>query len=324
MNSPAYFVEILNNSGEVQTRHKFTELPIRIGRGYSNDIILDDPHTAADHAIIETDDNNNIILRDLGSDNGIKLKGKRQQQHKVQGDNIFNLGHTRVRIRTSTYIVSAEISDLTNHHWEGWPLLFTGIAIISLLSFTNTWIGDISDSKASTYIMSISTWLGASAVWAALWALANRVFGGSAHFSRHLFTLSCGLLALDLLDYVCGVLAYGFSWEIFTRYSSHLEIAILAVTVYYHLRHISPRQRTRMKIVCSSILIIGSSLMLMKNYQSFNQYSDELYMREMLPPSLRFSRNHSVEEFGQATQNLKAEIEAERDRTLKEKADAKK
>jgi hypothetical protein len=322
--SPVYFVEILNHSGDVQTRHKFTELPIRIGRAYSNDIILDDPHTAADHAIIESDDNSNIIIRDLGSDNGIKLKGKRQQQYTVHGDNIFNLGHTRIRIRTSTYIVSAEIGDLTNHSWEGWPLLFTGITIIALLSFSNTWLSDISDSKATTYIMNISTWLGASAVWAALWALANRVFGGNTHFSRHLFTLSCGLLALDLFDYLCGILAYGFSWEIFTRYSSHLEIAILATTVYYHLRHISPRQRTRLKIVCTSLLLIGSSLMLMRNYQSINQYSDELYMREMLPPSWRFSSNHSIAEFGKATQELKAEIEAERDRTLKEKADAKK
>ncbi len=52
---PPYYLEILAENGEVQQRQRIDALPIRIGRGYDNDFILDDAHTAARHAVIEDD-----------------------------------------------------------------------------------------------------------------------------------------------------------------------------------------------------------------------------------------------------------------------------
>lgn len=59
----------------------------------------------------------------------------------------------------------------------------------------------------------------------------------------------------------------------------------------------------------------------MGNYQSTNQYADNLYMSEVLPPAARISRNHSLAEFDQSIQQLKADIDAEREKALKEKAE---
>jgi hypothetical protein len=41
---PPYFLEILAENGDVQHRQRIATLPIRIGRGYDNDFILDDAH----------------------------------------------------------------------------------------------------------------------------------------------------------------------------------------------------------------------------------------------------------------------------------------
>lgn len=315
-----YVVEILTASGDVHSRHKYTELPIRIGRSYQNDVVLDDPHTAAEHAQLDLDEHGHLQLRDLGSHNGIKLQGRRAASFVPGGEDVFHLGQTQLRIRDSNYQVAPEIADETNHRWQGWPLFSSGLLIIALLSLLDMWVGDISDSKASAYVMSAATWLGFAAVWSGIWALANRAFAGSAHFGRHLFTLACGLGALTLLDYVCAILGFGFSWEWTTRYSSHLQTAIIAATVYYHLRHISSRQRNRLKVICASLWLIGVGLTLIKNYQATNTYGDELYMHEQLPPALRLSRDHSLSEFEQSVEKLKAEIDAERDHSLKEKA----
>jgi len=315
-----YVVEILTASGDVHSRHKYTELPIRIGRSYHNDVVLDDPHTAADHAQLELDEQGRLQLRDLGSHNGIKLQGKRAARFTPGSDDVFHLGQTQLRVRDSNYQVTPEIADETNHRWQGWPLFTSGLLMIVILALLDTWVGDISDSKASAYVMSTATWLGFAAAWSGIWALANRAFAGSAHFGRHLFTLACGLGTLTLLDYLCALLGFGLSWEWATRYSSHLQTAIVAGTVYYHLRHISSRQRNRLKIICASLWLIGVGLMLITNYQATNTYADELYMHEQLPPALRLSRDHSLSEFEQSIEQLKSEIDAERDHSLKEKA----
>ena len=316
-----YFVEILNANGDVQQRHKFADLPIHLGRSYSNDIILDDHHTAAEHASIELNEHEKLVVRDLGTQNAIKLNGKTHSQVNLTGDTIVQLGHTHIRVRDSHYAVSAEVSDSTHHRWQGWPLFAFSLAMIFALSLSTSWLADIANNKLTDYVISIAQWLLIAAVWSGIWALANRVFGGAANFTRHLFTLSCALVALSLVDYLTVFLGFAFSWEWVSRYQSHFELAIAATTIYYHLRHINVRKSTRFKVICVSLAVVASSLKLMNNYQSTNQYADELYMHEILPPSMRFSRNHSLAEFDQSIDKLKARIDAERDKVLKEKAE---
>jgi pSer/pThr/pTyr-binding forkhead associated (FHA) protein len=47
------FVEVLDRRGRVAERAAVDQLPFRIGRGYDCDLILDDPHVDALHAVIE-------------------------------------------------------------------------------------------------------------------------------------------------------------------------------------------------------------------------------------------------------------------------------
>ena len=315
-----YFVEILNHNGDVQARHKFSELPIRIGRSYSNDIILDDPHTAAEHALIELNADGKLRLRDLGSQNGLKLKGKSHSQTELDGDTIVQLGRTLIRIRDSQYLVSPEVSDSSHKLWQIWIMFGCAIVMICALSLSTSWLGDIANNKVSDYIMDMTKWLMSAAAWAGIWALANRVFSGTANFGRHLFIFSCGIVALDLLDHIYALLGFAFSWEWFTYYQSHLQIVIVAITIYFHLRLIN-NKRAMLKVICASLAALSSGLILMGNYQSTNQYADNLYMSEVLPPAARISRNHSLTEFDQSIQQLKTDIDAEREKALKEKAE---
>jgi hypothetical protein len=316
--SNTYFVEIIDHHGDVQTRYKLSSLPIRIGRAYHNDIILDDPHTAAEHAVIETNDAGTLIMRDLGSHNGIHLKNKRLTFFTINSDDVYRLGHTQVRVRTHDYIVATENTTAMSRRAEGWPFALLCIFIISLLSLGTTWLGDIDESKSTVYITSLCTWIGIAAAWAGLWALANRVFGGSTYFIRHLFTLSVGLAVLFVWDYLSAFLAYGLSWESMTRYGSHLEIAIMTTVVYFHLRQVAPRKHKRLQIICALLALSSSGLILLKNYQRTSQYTDELYMHSILPPAVRISRNHSLNEFNDAVEKLKLKIDEERKKSLED------
>jgi hypothetical protein len=315
-----YFVEILNHSGEVLTRHKFSELPIRLGRSYNNDIILDDAHTAAEHALIELDTDGKLQLRDLGSQNKLKLKGKAHAQIALDGNTIVQLGRTSIRVRDSQYVVSAEVNDVSHTHWQTWLMFGCAIVMLCALSLGTSWLGDIANNKASDYILDMIKWLMSALVWAGVWALANRIFSGNTNFGRHLFIFSCGIVALDLLDRLYAILGFAFSWEWFSHHQSHLQIVVVATTIYFHLRLIN-HKRAMLKSICVSLALLSSGLILMNNYQKTNQYADSLYMNEILPPAIRMSRNHSLAEFDESIRTLKADIDAEREKALKEQAE---
>ena len=118
MNGP-FFIETLARNGDVLHRHRVDKLPLTIGRGYNNDFILDDAHTAPTHAVVELAEDGALVMRDLGSQNGIVVHGKRQASVPINGTTVVRLGHTRLRVRDAAFPVEAEVTDTTMHAWEG-------------------------------------------------------------------------------------------------------------------------------------------------------------------------------------------------------------
>jgi hypothetical protein len=51
---------------------------------------------------------------------------------------------------------------------------------------------------------------------------------------------------------------------------------------------------------------LGSGLILMRNYENAGRLRDELYMSVILPPEVRRSKDHSVDEFMDGAAKLKA------------------
>ena len=106
-----YFIELLARNGDVVARQRFDTLPVTIGRGYDNDFVLDDAHTAPRHAVLELDVDGGLVLRDAGSQNGIVLHGRRQPSVPLDGTTIVRLGHTRLRVRDAAFPVAPEVTD---------------------------------------------------------------------------------------------------------------------------------------------------------------------------------------------------------------------
>ncbi|MFZ6649601.1 FHA domain-containing protein [Undibacterium sp. TJN25] len=315
MNSP-FFVEVLASKDEVRHRHQVSALPIRIGRAYDNDFILDDPHTAAHHAIVEQGEDGSLHMRDLGSHNGIVHQGKRLPLISINGNTVVRLGHTNLRVRAADFQVADELADTTIHGWEGWPPALSGLAIIALLAALSTWLGDVSKFEAIRYLMAITYVLSGALVWSAVWAFANRLFGGHARFGRHLFITGCGMAAMEVWSLFSGTAAYALSLEELSRYGSHVMIAITAAMVYFHLGTINPRHPRRVAVTAIILGLLGSGLMLMMNFQRYGQAGDELYMSQILPPAIRLSADKPVDQFINEAKSLKDKVDADRTKTV--------
>ncbi len=315
MNGP-FFVEVLARNGEVKLRQRVEVLPIRIGRGYDNDFILDDRHTSPHHAVIQTGTDGGLEIHDLGSRNGVVHKGRRQLLTPVDGNSIFRLGHTNLRVRPADFSVVDEVTDTTRHNWEGWPPALAGFAMLVGVTLASMWSSDTEKADAIRYFMALLGILGVGLLWSGGWALANRLFEGQMRFGRHLFIAACGLLASEIVSLLIGIAAYALSLETLTRYDSHLEIAIAAGMVYFHLRTINPNHPRRIALVAVIVSMLGSGVMTLVHYQTSGQFADELYMSELLPPSLRVSSDKPVAQFLSEAGKLKAGVDIERSREV--------
>lgn len=316
--SAPYFVETLARNGDVLHRHRVDALPIRIGRGYDNDFIVDDAHCAARHAIVEADQEGRMVLRDLDTKNGVVHLGKRMSRLVMTGNTIVRLGHTTLRVRPADFPVPAEQVDRTMHAWEGGMPGLVGLFLIGVVALFSVWLNDTQSFQLIRYLQALAFGIGAGLVWAGGWAFANRLFGRHARLGRHLFILGAALAALVAIQLTLSTLAYAFSWEWLTRYGTHLVIALAAAMLYFHLSTVKPNGRRRFAITCLVLGALGSGLTLISNEQRTGRTGSELYMSVLMPPSIKVARDHKVDEFMGKVGDMKAKLDAERMKKVKD------
>lgn len=307
-----FFVEQLTPDGEVIHRHKLTQLPIRIGRAYDNDIILDDPHTAAHHAQIERNQLDELIIHDLDSFNGITRANHRERFFVVNGDAVYRLGHTHLRIRTADYQVAAELTDFTNHRWEGLLPTLAGLALLLTAGLLTTWLSDLNQGTLSRYLLELVSIIGFALGWSGIWAIFGKLLNGQTRFGRHLFIVSLGLAGLELWDHLSSILAYAFSWETLAHFTVPPLILICAITLYFHLRTAGNKRLGRLKIYLLALVLAGSGITMTQQYQASNHLRNELYLNQLYPPALRMSRNDSLATFMDDVEALKVRVDENR------------
>lgn len=106
----ALILEVVREGG-TRTFHRL-DRPLTVGRGFSNDLILDDPYLDARHARILLTEDGRVLVEDLGSLNGIvadrhKLRGAVQ----VFAGHELRLGRTTLRFRDPEESVGPALPD---------------------------------------------------------------------------------------------------------------------------------------------------------------------------------------------------------------------
>jgi hypothetical protein len=319
--SGPYFVETLALNGDVLHRHQVSALPIRLGRGYDNDYILDDDYVAPRHAVIDANEQGQLVLRDLGSKNGVIHLGKRKTSLPINGDTVIRLGHTTLRVRAADYPVPAETLDRTMHGWEGALPGLIGLILIGAFAVFTAWIIDTQSFRLFRYLQALAAGIGAGLVWGGVWAFTNRLFGRHTRLGRHLFIVGCGLAAITSYKVISSVTAFAFSLELVTRYGSLVAILFAAGMLYFHLATVKPQLKRRFATLCLTLGLLGCGLTMISNEQRSGHLGDELYMPLLLPPSMRVSADHSVDHFIGDVNAMKARLDLERTRKVKEDAD---
>lgn len=83
---------------ELSVSQPLKSMPVRIGRGVSMDIILNDNSISREHAMIEGSQSRGYRIVDLGSTNGVWVRGQKVTEHILKSSDHIRLGSVRVRI----------------------------------------------------------------------------------------------------------------------------------------------------------------------------------------------------------------------------------
>ena len=225
----AVWVEILSRHREIAARFRIAGPEVRIGRGYGNEVVVDDPYVAARHLRVFRDDAGQLIAEDLGSANGMFLDGGRTRLARiiVDGKRPIRIGQTYVRVRDADHAVEPE--RVAKPALSTWPVVAAvalGMTILAIDEL-NVWLTQTAGPKASNYLSPLLIISSAILVWVGLWSVLSRIFSGRSRFLPNLIIAMLGVLALSLYDEFAQFAAFAWTWPSAGNYEYVAQWTIL-------------------------------------------------------------------------------------------------
>ncbi|HUN53033.1 MAG TPA: FHA domain-containing protein [Candidatus Sulfotelmatobacter sp.] len=310
------WVEILSRHGEVLARHRCAGADVRLGRDYSNDVILDDPSVAGRHVRIARDARGLLIAEALAGAGGIHAGSDRTPVERVflDGDRPIRVGHTYVRVRDATYVFLPERRAAPRRRW--WPLeVALGAAVLGLAALA-MWLAETAEPKPYRYAQQLVVLTFCAAVWTTLWAIVSRVFTGRARFEPNLVIALSGLLAYALYGSLVTLAAYAFSWSTLIAYQYVGLWLILGAVCFAHLREIGPSRLELKGAVVAALMAVALLMQTLGRSESSSEaYSQPTVVRRLLPPAFRLSPLQSEAGFFADVERLKEQLDRARAET---------
>ena len=193
-------VEVLDRRAGVRQRVRLRAFPASIGRGYDNDVILDDRYADARHARVEWDGQGGLVLIDQGSVNGLQdpMTGQRSWQVPVRAGLEVRIGRTVLRFVDPAAALEPALRLETGAEGggaESRPLRAVAVILgTGLLLGLNTWLGKTDRVRLSGLLGDALVALLMVMVWAGAWALVNRITQHRFRFLEHMY-IPCVVLA---------------------------------------------------------------------------------------------------------------------------------
>jgi pSer/pThr/pTyr-binding forkhead associated (FHA) protein len=312
-------VEILNRHGGVIARQRCAGDTLRIGRGYDNDVVIDDPFVAAAHLRVARGEDGRLVAEDLGSANGTYLGHGRErvQRRVIGGDDILRIGHSYLRLREASHAVAPERTA------EGSARAYLVTAGVGAAAFgletLILWLNQTTQPHFSSYATGLLALAGVTLVWVAIWALLCRIFSGHARFQRHLRFAFAGLLAYAALRMVASWIAFALPWPTLVSYEYIGTWCLLAAIGFFSLREISPFRLRLKGGVIAGLAALAIALQSFGRSESDFAVTQRDYAWVLMPPSLRLFAPHREDAFFANVEALKAKLD--RDRVEAEKED---
>jgi hypothetical protein len=304
------WVELLRH-GHVAARFRCAGPALSIGRGYRNDVVLDDPAVAPDHLRVIQGEDGAIIVEAIDPAHGFIIAGTPRDRSLVDGDTTLRIGHTQLRIRDADYAVPAASAVATQH--TPWLTLALLVVVTLALNGLTAWLDETAELRLARDIASLLMTGAVVLVWASLWTLVSRIFAGQARFIRNLTIAFGGFLAYTVYYLLAEDFAFSFSSPII---AGNLTIGfwlLLGIVGFLHLQAISPARRGIKAAVLTALVAGGIAMQLANQFDQLKNGLAPPIARTTLPPAFRLAQPKSEDQFFAGVAALKDKLDDDRD-----------
>jgi len=306
---PAAVIEVLGRDGRVQAVHRIGQWPARIGRSAACEVVLDDPHLAAEHAELDWSAQAGVSLHLLESVNGGALGARRLRagdRAELHGPVLLQLGASSLRLRTSADALAPEqpLRMATPRHWALVPGL---VLLLTLMLGAERWSELNLDARWTDYTAPLLGPLGIALGWAGLWSLASQLFQHRFPFLAHLRRVLVAICLTMVVSWALPVLAYSLSWPRLMALEALVFPVGIAALMWWHARVVWPGAQRILGggIACLLVLVLGLQF---ANRQEQQYAFGPPYLASLPPPALRLAGPKPPEVLIESLKPLQAEL----------------
>jgi hypothetical protein len=307
------WVEILSrHHHDVTARHRCSGDEISIGRGYDNDIVIDDPLLAARHLRLHRDETGGWVARDLGTVNGLYTERGRHRVERaaLDGDQIIRIGRTLLRLRPATWPVSAERHDTPQ--WPLWPAAIVLAAGIIGIEVGSNFLAETGEPRPLAYLAQLQNLMLSLLGWVGFWTVLCRVFTGQMQFQRHLLIALVGVFSFSLFDEVLKLAGFAFGQPTIVSREFIAMWVIVAAVGFGHLELIAPRLWRLTAAAGAVLAVLGITTSSLNLSEAHRNADPPPAQGRIFPPYLRLRPPQAEAAFFKDVGELRDTLQAKR------------
>jgi hypothetical protein len=292
------WVEVLSrHHHDVLARYRCDGDEIRIGRGYDNDVVLDDPFVAAQHLRLRRDDEGGWVAEDLGSTNGLyAARGKTRLGHiALDGEQIIRVGHTLLRLRAADWQVAAE--RIAAPQRALWPMIIALAVGIIGIEVTSSWLAETTEPRLPAYLAALQNVVEVTLGWVGVWTILCRVFTGETRFQRHLRIALTGVFVYSVFDELLKLAGFSLSLPSLLSKEYVVMWVVVAMIGFGHLQLIAPRYRRLNGSGVTALAILAIITATLAQDEAHRTADPPPSQGRLYPPALRLIPAQSEAQF---------------------------
>lgn len=312
-----FWIEILDKSGAVTSRQRILADALTLGRGYDNDIVIDDAFVAPAHLRIAHDAEGALWLEDLGTQNGT-FDAMRQANVKrlLVGDEAsVRIGHTGLRIRRAGFEVAPALPLAAPYApllamGYGKAAMFMMAAFIATITLS-TWLSQTSEFKLAAYLPGGVIFPLAVLGWAGIWTLLTRLVTTRGQFFRHVAIAFTFMVALFVVDLAADFASYAIAWVALQKWVPLLVWVMLGFLCFAHIRAITPKHSRLVGAIVGALVVVAIGVHVSLRAES-DRVQPQRISAKLMPPFLLMKTPVAPDAFFKDTLALKPKLEEER------------
>jgi hypothetical protein len=314
-------IEEITRAHKLIARHKFSQNTVNIGRGYSNDIIMADPHICPQHLSLKFDgehwliNDENTVNGSFYEDEFSKTKSP-VNQHMVHSGQVFMLGKSLVRVIFPDHPVAESISfspfeNIINFTRQ--PVFLT----LSILLFATIagWLFNLHNPVEVSFTQLLVPAVGMTlmfTLWPAGVALVSHLTKHDARFWGQLGICFVFFNLMWLSDFIENLVSFNFSSQsILGMFVTLLPIALAFCLFWLNCYvgfHMTDQRRTVIAACLTILLFGGSFLIQLSKKPEFSIRPD--FNTTLMAPSYLFTGSNNVQGFIESSKSLFTKAQA--------------